>query len=141
MVREMNGAEEKKNAETMISPNTDQDASRQDASFDGKMPSCCCSTEEINGVRHTIRSEADQKALLTRLKKIEGQVRGIEKMVEQNLYCPDILIQVSAATSALNSFNKVLLQEHIKGCVTTDIKQGKYEKVDELCKILPRLMK
>jgi CsoR family transcriptional regulator, copper-sensing transcriptional repressor len=98
----------------------------------GSMPSCC---------RHTNRSEETKKALLTRLKKAEGQIRGIEKMVENDLYCPDILIQVSAVTSALNSFNKVLLQEHIKGCVTRDIKAGKDETVDELCRVLQKLMK
>ena len=96
------------------------------------IPSCC---------RHTNRPDETKKALLTRLKKAEGQIRGIEKMVENDLYCPDILIQVSAVTSALNSFNKVLLQEHIKGCVTRDIKEGKEETVDELCKVLQKLMK
>lgn len=92
-------------------------------------------------VKHTDRSETDKKALLTRLKKVEGQIRGIEKMVEEDLYCPDILTQVAAATSALNSFNKVLLSTHIKGCVKTDIKNGDDESIDELCALLQKLMK
>ncbi len=91
--------------------------------------------------RHKKRTSEEQKALLTRLKKIEGQIRGIEKMVEDDIYCPDILIQVSAATSALNSFNKVLLKCHIKGCVVEDIKDGKEETIDELCNVLQKLMK
>ena len=62
-------------------------------------------------------------------------------MVEKNAYCPDILIQVSAVNAALNSFNKVLLGNHIKTCVTEDIKNGNEETVDELVAILQKLMK
>lgn len=91
--------------------------------------------------RHKKRTEKEQKDLMNRLKKVEGQIRGIEKMVEEDIYCPDILIQVSAATSALNAFNKQLLAAHIKGCVTEDIKEGKEESVDELVTILQKLMK
>lgn len=96
---------------------------------------CCC------GTRHKKRTEEEQKALLTRLKRIEGQIRGLQKMVESDAYCPDILVQSSAATSALNSFNKVLLGCHIRSCVAEDIRAGKDETVDELCELLQRLMK
>lgn len=99
--------------------------------------SSCCGS----GQRHTIREEGDKKKLLARLKRVEGQIRGIEKMVEEDLYCPDILIQVLAATSALNSFNKVLLSNHIKGCLTNDILDGKDESVDEICHLLQKLMR
>jgi DNA-binding FrmR family transcriptional regulator len=91
--------------------------------------------------KHKQRTPEEQKALLTRLKRVEGQIRGIEKMVENNAYCPDILVQVSAATSALNSFNKVLLGCHIRGCVANDIREGKDETIDELCSVLQKLMK
>ncbi len=91
--------------------------------------------------RHKKRTEEEQKALLTRLKKAEGQIRGIEKMVENDAYCPDILIQVSAVTSALNSFNKELLACHIRSCVSEDIRAGKEESIDELVKVLQKLMK
>lgn len=91
--------------------------------------------------RHTQRSEEDKKKLLTRLKRAEGQIRGIEKMVENDAYCPDILVQTSAVQSALNSFNKVLLGCHIKGCVVDDIKEGKEEAVDDLVELLQKLMK
>lgn len=93
------------------------------------------------GSRHKDRTPEEQKALMTRLKKVEGQIRGIEKMVENGAYCPDILVQVSAATSALNSFNKVLLQCHIRSCVAEDIRGGKDEAIDELCSVLQKLMK
>ena len=92
-------------------------------------------------VRHKKRTADEQKKLVTRLKRIEGQVRGIQKMVEDDLYCPDILVQVSAITSALNSFNKELLACHIRGCVANDIRQGKDESIDELVTVLQKLMK
>lgn len=79
--------------------------------------------------------------MLNRLSRIEGQVRGIRKMVENDVYCPDILIQVSAVNAALNSFNKVLLAEHIRSCVAEDIREGKEETIDELVLVLQKLMK
>lgn len=87
-----------------------------------------------------VRDDKEYKDLLNRLNRIEGQIRGIKGMVERDAYCPDILIQVAAANAALNSFNKVLLANHIKTCVTTDIKDGKEETVDELVKVLQKLM-
>ncbi len=95
----------------------------------------CCNT------RHKKRTEEEKKKLVTRLKKAEGQIRGIEKMIEDDMYCPDILIQVSAITSALNSFNKELLACHIRSCVKEDIKADKDESIDELVLVLQRLMK
>ena len=95
---------------------------------------CCCKKTKQ-------RSEEEYKSLIHRLNRIEGQIRGIKGMVERDAYCPDILIQVAAANAALNSFNKVLLANHIKTCVTTDIKDGKEETVDELVKVLQKLMK
>ena len=96
---------------------------------------CCCSE------RHKDRSEAEKKKLMNRLKRIEGQIRGIEGMVEKDAYCPDILVQVSAVNAALNSFNKELLAKHIKTCVVDDIKEGHDETIDELVKVLQKVMK
>lgn len=87
------------------------------------------------------RSEKEHRDMMNRLSRIEGQVRGVKKMVENDAYCIDILTQVSAINAALNSFNKVLLAEHIKTCVTEDMKAGKEETVDELVKVLQKLMK
>ena len=87
------------------------------------------------------RSENEKKSMINRFNRIEGQVRGIKKMVESDAYCPDILIQVSAVNAALNSFNKVLLAEHIRTCVTEDIREGKEETIDELVLVLQKLMK
>ena len=91
--------------------------------------------------RTKMRSEKEFKSLMTRLKKIEGQIRGIEGMLEKNAYCPDILIQVSAVNSALNSFNKELLGNHIRSCVAEDIRAEKEGAVDELIEILQKLMR
>ena len=96
---------------------------------------CCCSE------KHTDRSQEERKKLINRLKRIEGQIRGIRNMVEQDAYCPDILIQVAAANAALNSFNKVLLGNHLRTCVANDIREGHDETIDELLKVLQRLMK
>ncbi len=87
------------------------------------------------------RPEKEYKDLLNRLSRIEGQVRGIRKMVEQDAYCTDVLIQVSAVNAALNSFNKVLLANHIRTCVAENIRNGNDEVVDELVTVLQKLMK
>lgn len=87
------------------------------------------------------RSEKEHKDLINRLNRIEGQVRGIKGMIERDVYCTDILVQVAAVNAALNSFNRVLLSNHIKTCVTRDIREGKEETVDELVQTLQKLMK
>ena len=91
--------------------------------------------------RKKIRTPEEKTDLLKRLRKAEGQIRGIQKMVENDAYCSDILIQVSAVTSALNSFNRELLSSHIRSCVAEDIRSGHDDAVDELTKMLKKLMK
>ena len=96
---------------------------------------CCCSG------KHKSREDKEFKDLMNRLKRIEGQVRGVESMLEKDAYCTDILMQVSAITSALNSFNKVLLANHVKTCVADNIRNGDEEVGDELVAVLQKLMK
>ena len=91
--------------------------------------------------KHKERDEKEFRDLMNRLKRIEGQVRGVEGMLENDAYCTDILIQVSAITSALNSFNKVLLANHMKTCVAENIREGNDEIIDELVVTLQKLMK
>lgn len=98
------------------------------------MEECCCHKTKV-------RDEKEIKDLITRLSRIEGQIRGIKGMIERDAYCTDVLTQVSAASSALNSFTKVLLASHIKTCVAQDIREGKDETVDELVNTLQKLMK
>lgn len=98
---------------------------------------CNCSGEPK--IKH--RNDGENKELLNRLSRIEGQVRGVKKMIEEERYCVDVLTQVSAIQSALNSFNKVLLSNHIKSCVVEDIQNGREEVVDELCSTIQKLMR
>jgi len=94
---------------------------------------------DIEKVKH--RESKEYKDLLTRLNRIEGQIRGIKGMIEADRYCVDILTQVSAAQSALNAFSKNLLSNHIKSCVVAEIKSGNEEVIDELCGTIQKLMK
>ena len=87
------------------------------------------------------RSPEEYKKLIHRLNRIEGQIRGIKGMVENNAYCPDILIQSAAVNAAINAFNKELLANHIRTCVADDIRNGKDEAIDELVVTLQKLMK
>lgn len=95
---------------------------------------CCCHKTKK-------RSEKEYRDLINRLSRIEGQIRGIKGMLEKDCYCPDIIVQVAAANAALNSFNKVLLAEHIRSCVAADIREGKDETIDELVETLQKVMK
>ena len=95
---------------------------------------CCCA-------KTTSRSEEQKKKLLNRLKRIEGQVRGLQTMIENDAYCNDILIQSSAVSAAMNGSNRELLAAHIHSCVVRDIRDGKDEVVDELIATIQKLMK
>ncbi len=99
---------------------------------DGKC--CCCQ-------RRKERTPEEYSKLINRLNRIEGQIRGIRGMVENNAYCPDILIQSAAVNAAVNAFNKELLASHIRTCVADDIREGKDEVIDELVATLQKLMK
>ena len=94
---------------------------------------CCCQKKH--------REEKEYRDLINRLKRIEGQIRGIRNMVEEDAYCIDIVRQVAAANAALNSFNKVLLTNHIRTCVADDIRSGQDDKMDELVCTIQKLMK
>ena len=102
----------------------------------GKTENKCCCCE-----KHKERSDKEYRDLMNRLKRIEGQVRGIQGMLEKNAYCIDILVQVSAINAALNSFNKKLLANHIETCVAENIREGNDEVIQELVNVLPKLMK
>lgn len=96
--------------------------------------SCTCGKSRV-------RSEEEMRRLCNRLSRIEGQVRGLREMLQKDVYCPDILIQVSAVNAALNSFSKELLSEHIHTCVADGIRGGDDDVIDELVCTLQKLMK
>ncbi len=91
--------------------------------------------------RRRVRTEEEYKRLSNRLCRIEGQVRGIKKMLEESAYCIDILTQVSAAKAALDSFAKELLTEHLNTCVAEDLKSGSRKKADELTEAIRKYLR
>ena len=111
-----------------------EDAAAETAQAEVETLHACCG-------RHKKRSEEEYKSLIHRLNRIEGQIRGIRGMVEKDVYCADILVQVAAANSALNAFSRELLSQHVRTCVADDLRAGSDEKLDELLKLLPKLMK
>ncbi|MBQ9083485.1 MAG: metal-sensing transcriptional repressor [Clostridia bacterium] len=98
------------------------------------MQSCC-------NHKKTIRDAEEQKQLIHRLNRIEGQIRGIRKMLENDAYCTDILTQSAAVNAAVNAFNKELLASHIRGCVVREIQSGEDGAVEELVAALQKLMR
>lgn len=96
---------------------------------------CCCAQ------RRKERSPEERRKLINRLRRIEGQVRGLQGMVENDAYCPDILVQAAAVSAAVNAFNRELLASHLRSCVAEDIRQGRDEVMDELLDTLQKLMR
>ena len=99
----------------------------------GACPACRGRTKQ--------RTATEKNALMNRLKRIEGQVRGVQNMLENDAWCPDIMVQIAAINAALHSFNKELLAAHIRSCVLDDIKAGHDEAVDTLVETLRKVMK
>ena len=124
-----------------IPPKTTQTGNQGCARCCGVSDAAADIAADADSQKHKERTQTEYKDLIHRLNRIEGQVRGIKGMVERDAYCTDILVQVAAVNAALNSFNKVLLANHIKTCVTRDIREGKEETVDELVTTLQKLMK
>jgi DNA-binding FrmR family transcriptional regulator len=97
---------------------------------------CCCCAEKTKK-----RTPEEATALVNRLSRIEGQIRGLKGMIQRDAYCTDILTQSSAVTAALNAFNRELLATHIRTCVAEDIRAGKDEVIDDLVATLQKLMR
>lgn len=97
----------------------------------------CCNCN----VRKTVRNDEQKKKLINRLSRIEGQIRGLKTMMENDAYCNDILIQSSAVSQALNSFEKEVLSAHMHSCVVEDIREGRDEVIDELLQTMFKLMR
>ncbi len=95
-------------------------------------PACAKATE---------RSDEQRRRLLNRLSRLEGQVRGVRKMVEEDAYCNDILVQTAAISAAINAFSREVLRSHLKSCVIRDIREGRDEVADELMETLERMMR
>ncbi len=96
--------------------------------------------EECNMcARSTHRTEDEKKNITKRLNIVEGQIRGIKQMIEDDRYCDDVLIQLSAVSKAIESIENTILESHIKNCVTRDIKNGNTKIVDEVMDLFKRI--
>ncbi|PLT35141.1 metal-sensitive transcriptional regulator [Bacillus sp. V5-8f] len=99
----------------------------------------CCGLEHSDRKSH--HSDKVKKNLVTRLNRIEGQIRGIKGLIEKDTYCDDVITQISATQSALNSVAKLLLEGHMKSCVVERIQEGDLEVLDEVLITVQKLMK
>ena len=95
---------------------------------------------ECQNTHTPVRSEKAAKNITTRLNRIEGQVKGIKAMIERGEYCDNVLTQISAVQSAMSSVAKIMLESHIRSCVTRKLKAGDETVVDELIKTIGRLV-
>ena len=102
---------------------------------------CCAKTAASCCSRNTLRDDLEKKALINRCNRVEGQIRGIRGMLEKDLYCDDILNQVAAVRSALDSISRLILERHMKSCLIDRIQAGELEVVDELLGTLQKMMK
>jgi DNA-binding FrmR family transcriptional regulator len=100
-----------------------------------------CHTDDSTSCRKSHHPERVKKDLTTRLNRIEGQIRGIKGMIDKDVYCDDVITQLSATQSALNSVAKILLEGHLKGCVVDRLSEGDDEVLDELLVTIHKLMK
>ena len=91
--------------------------------------------------KKTERAEDEKKKLLNRLNRLEGQVRGVKKMIENDAYCNDVLIQTAAISAAVDAFSREVLRSHLHSCVIRDIREGRDEVADELMATLERMMR
>ncbi|MCZ8541840.1 metal-sensitive transcriptional regulator [Psychrobacillus psychrodurans] len=97
--------------------------------------------EFVTSCRKSHHPERVKKDLTTRLNRIEGQIRGIKGMIDKDVYCDDVITQLSATQSALNSVAKILVEGHLKGCVVDRLSEGDEEVLDELLVTIQKLMK
>lgn len=89
-------------------------------------------------VKHTYREKDEKSKLINRIKRLEGQMRGVQNMIEEDRYCNDILIQLSAIDKSIKSLSSQILESHLKSCITTQLKSGNEEIMDEVVETLKR---
>ncbi|WP_078412926.1 metal-sensitive transcriptional regulator [Priestia abyssalis] len=107
--------------------------------MENELNESCCHLPDSERKSH--HSEKTKKNLVTRLNRIEGQIRGVKGLIEKDTYCDDVITQISAIQSALNSVAKILFEGHLKSCVVERIQEGEMEVVDELLVTMQRMMK
>jgi DNA-binding FrmR family transcriptional regulator len=93
------------------------------------------------GGKNAHHSDQMKKELTSRLNRIEGQIRGITRMISEDIYCDDVLNQISSVNSALNGVKKLLLEAHLKSCVAEQLQNGQVEVIDELLKTIEKMIR
>lgn len=121
--------------QSSMSDSTEASATDQEA------VSCHAEGSDGKHVRKSHHSQEMKSNLVSRLNRVEGQIRGIKGLIEKDTYCDDVLTQIAAAQSALNSVGKLLLEGHMKSCIVERIQAGEHEVVDELLVTMRKLMK
>jgi len=103
----------------------------------------CCTEHDLgeNGSKNTNRTLKLKKSLVTRLNRVEGQIRGIKGMIEKDCYCDDVLNQIAAVTAAMNGISKLVLENHIRNCVVDKIKEDEIGIVEELITTIDKMLK
>lgn len=92
----------------------------------------------MNQVKHTHRDEETKKKINKRLKTIEGQIRGIEKMIDEDKYCPDVLTQLLAINKSIKSVSNEILKNHLYGCIVRDIQNNDFDSIDEVMDLIKK---
>lgn len=88
--------------------------------------------------KKTVRSEETKKNLISRINRVNGQLNGVKKMIEEDRYCEDILIQLLAAEKSINALSKIILDNHMHHCLIENIEKGNYEIIDEISNLIKR---
>jgi len=107
----------------------------------GHLCSACQSEGQNHGARTSTHDDKTIKELVTRMNRIEGQIRGIKGMIERHVYCDDILNQISSAQSALDGASRLLLEKHMKSCVKDQLQAGDEQVIDEVLKTIFRMIR
>ena len=91
--------------------------------------------------KKTHRTENEKKLLNNRLNRIEGQIKGVKKMISEDAYCNDILVQLSAIENSVKSLSNLLLEKHLYTCIASDLENGKIDTIDEIVSLFKRFNK
>ena len=92
----------------------------------------------MNNIKKTHRNAETKKALINRLNRINGQINGVKKMIEEDVYCNDILIQLSAIKNSVQSLSNELLNSHLHTCITTDLQNGNLSAIEEVVNLFKK---
>lgn len=122
----------------MINP---KEPHRHDQCSDGDITAGGNAANHTGHDRKSHQPDKTKQNLITRLNRIEGQIRGIKGLIEKDTYCDDVITQISATQAALNSVAKILLEGHMRSCIVDRIQEGDHEVIDELLTTIQRLMK